>query len=104
MTAWGLGLVKLEALAREGQGDAAAAQLEQLAVERPGNVPATQYAATADQLRSAGEGAATIEVLDLGLRRFPEDETLLGLIEDAKAAPAASNAELEMLRSLGYIE
>ena len=30
--------------------------------------------------------------------------TLLGLIEEAKAAPAAGSDELEMLRSLGYIE
>ena len=38
------------------------------------------------------------------LKRFPEDETLAGLIEQAKAAPAPDSAELEMLKSLGYIE
>jgi len=101
---WGLELVKLEALAREGRGDETLAQLEQLAGSRPENVPPTQYSTTADQLRTAGQGAAAIAVLDLGLKRFPEDQTLLDLIEQAKAAPAAGSDELEMLRSLGYIE
>ena len=45
---------------------------------------AGQYAATADQLRTADAAGATIQVLDLGLKRFPEDPTLLDLIEQAK--------------------
>jgi hypothetical protein len=67
-------------------------------------MPATQYSATADQLRAAGQGAAAIQVLDAGLGRFPEDPMLLGLIEEAKAAPAPGSEELEMLRSLGYVD
>ena len=55
------------------------------------------------QLRSAEQGGAAIQVLDLGLKRFPEDATLLALIEEAKQAPAAGSEELEMLRSLGYV-
>jgi hypothetical protein len=104
MTAWGLELVKLEALAREGRGDDTVVQLEKLAGSRPNQVAASQYAATADQLRSVGQGGATIQVLDLGLKRFPEDAILLSLIEEAKVAPAGGSDELEMLRSLGYIE
>ena len=104
VTSWGLELVKLEALAREGRGDDTVAQLEKLAASQPQRVTGGQYAATADQLRTAGDGPATIQVLDLGLKRFPEDSTLLDLIEEAKAAPASSHDELEMLRSLGYIE
>ena len=104
ITAWGLELVRLEALAREGEGDETVDLLDRLAAERPAQVTASQYQATADQLRSAEQGAAAIQVLDLGLQRFPDDETLLALIEDAKKAPAAGSDELEMLRSLGYIE
>ena len=104
VTAWGLELVKLEALAREGRGDDTVVQLEKLAGSRPNQVAASQYAATADQLRSVGQGGATIQVLDLGLKRFPEDAILLSLIEEAKVAPAGGSDELEMLRSLGYIE
>ena len=104
VTTWGLELVKLEALARDGRGDDALAQLEELATLRPEHMPASQYSATADQLRAAGQGAAAIQVLDAGLGRFPQDETLLGLIEEAKAAPAPGSEELEMLRSLGYVD
>ncbi|MGH0032890.1 MAG: hypothetical protein ACQGVC_24120 [Myxococcota bacterium] len=104
VTTWGLELVRLEALARAGAGEAALAQLEKLAAERPDQVGATQYAATADQLRTAEQGAAAIQVLDAGLKRFPKDTDLLALIEDAKAAPAAGSEELDMLRSLGYVE
>ncbi len=104
VTRWGLELVKLEALAREGRGEETLAQLEKLAGLRPDQVSASQYSATAGQLRAAGQGPASIQVLDLGLKRFPEDATLLDLIEQAKAAPAAGSDELEMLRSLGYVE
>lgn len=104
VTRWGLELVKLEALARDGRGDEALAQLEELAASRPEHMPAAQYSATADQLRGAGQGAAAIQVLDAGLGRFPEDEMLLTLIEEAKAAPAPGSEELEMLRSLGYVD
>jgi hypothetical protein len=104
VTAWGLELVKLEALARGGQGDAAVAQLEKLAAQRPGQVSARQYSATADQLRSADQRVAAIQALDLGLARFPKDETLRAEIEQAKKAPKAGSGELDMLRSLGYVE
>jgi len=104
VTAWGLELVKLEALARGGHGDETVAQLEVLATDRPEQMPAAQYAASADQLKAAGQGPAAILVLDLGLKRFPEDATLLALIEEAKQAPAAGSEELDMLRSLGYVD
>lgn len=104
VTRWGLELVKLEALARAGRSEEVVIQLQNIATARPQNVPATQYSATADQLRAAGEGAAAIQVLDLGLKRFPEDANLANLIEEARSAPAAGSDELEMLRSLGYVE
>ena len=103
-TAWGLELVRLEALARDGRGDDTVAQLEKLAQARPAQVPASQYTATADQLRAAEQAGAAIQVLDLGLKRFPDDASLVAQIEKAKAAPAAGSEELEMLRSLGYVE
>ena len=104
VTAWGLELVRLEALARDGHGDDTVAQIQKLSEARPEQVPPNQYSATADQLHSAEQGAAAIQVLDLGLKRFPDDAALLALIEKAKEAPAAGSDELEMLRSLGYVE
>jgi hypothetical protein len=92
------------AVTRDGRGDETLAQIEKLAAARPEQMPATQYASTADQLRAAGQGTAAIQVMDAGLQRFPEDQALLDLIEQAKAAPAPGSDELEMLRSLGYVD
>jgi tetratricopeptide (TPR) repeat protein len=103
ITRWGLEIVKLEALARSGRGDETLAQLEKLVAAWPDHMLADQYAATADQLRAAGQGAAAIRALDLGLKRFPQDGALRGQIEQAKAAPAPGSDELKMLQSLGYI-
>ena len=103
ITSWGLEVVKLEALARSGQGDQTLAQLEKLTAGWPDNMLADQFAVTADQLRAAGQGDAAIQALDKGLKRFPKDEALLGQIEQAKKASAPGSEELERLRSLGYI-
>ena len=104
VTAWGLELIRLEALARAGRGDDVMAQIQKLAEARPEQVAANQYSATADQLRSAEQGAAAIQVMDLGLKRFPDDADLTALLEDARSAPAEGSDELRMLRSLGYVE
>ena len=50
------------------------------------------------------EGAAAIEVLDMGLKRHPNDRVLERLIGAASAPGDSDPAELEMLRTLGYIE
>jgi len=55
------------------------------------------------ELKSAGQGVVAIEVLDLGAKRFPEDPLIAKMIGDASAG-GGDPAELEMLRSLGYVE
>ena len=104
ITTWGLELVKLEALARLGRGDETLAQLAGLAERRPTEVVPDQYAATADQLRAAGQGAAAAQALDQGLQRFPDHPGLTAQIEAVKQSAGEGSDELEMLRSLGYIE
>jgi hypothetical protein len=101
--AWGLELVRLEAHARLGHGEVSQEILESLAARHAERVPATQYAATAHQLKTAGEGVAAIEVLDLGAKRYPADALIAKMIGDASAG-GGDPAELEMLRSLGYVE
>jgi hypothetical protein len=102
-TEWGLELVKLEALARAGRGEAAEAQLSALAAAHPDRIPVTQYSATAYQLRAAGAKPQAIQVLDAGIQRFPGDAMLVRLIGAADSSGMQS-AELDMLRSLGYVE
>jgi len=101
--AWGLELVKLEAYARNGSGADAKQQLVALASAYPGQLSANDYSTTAQQLQEAEQGPAAIEVLDLGKKRYPDDALIDQMIADSVNAES-SPEELEMLRSLGYIE
>jgi hypothetical protein len=107
VTAWGLELVKLEAFARAGQGEEVEAQLTHLANAEDSHLTAAEYSSAAQQLQAAGEGPKAIEVLDAGSKSFPDDTTIATMLDDLKEAASSSDvdpAELEMLRSLGYIE
>jgi len=101
-TSWGLQLAKLEACARAGRGEDAKAQLSELAKLYPNRVDASEYFATAHQLRGAGAGTAAIEVLDMGAILFPYEPVIARMIEES--SEGGSPAELELLRSLGYVE
>jgi hypothetical protein len=99
---WGLELVKLEAHARAGNGEEAKQQLTELVNLHPNRVVASEYFATAHQLRGAGAGTAAIEVLDMGVILFPYEPVIGRMIEEA--GDSGDPAELELLRSLGYVE
>ena len=103
VTTWGLELVVLEAHARAGNGEATKAQLVALAAAYPARISAIDYSGTAQLLQAADQKPAAIELLDLGVKRFPEDPVLARMIEES-VATGSDPAELEMLRSLGYIE
>ena len=102
-TEWALEMVKLEALARGGYGDLATSQLSTLENSYPARIPVTQYAATSGQLRAAGKSPEAIQILDYGLQRFPGDPMLTRLLGLGDKEGMGS-AELDMLRSLGYVE
>ncbi len=101
-TSWGLELAKLEAHARAGHGEEAKAQLTEIARLHPNRVVASEYFATAHQLRGAGAGTAAIEVLDMGAILFPYEPVIGRMIEEASSG--GDPAELELLRALGYID
>ncbi len=103
VTAWGLELVKLEALSRSGDGAGTVTQLSKLADANADRISAADYSGTAQLLQVAGNKAEAIQVLDLGVKRFPDDKTINKMLDDSKAS-SVDPAELEMLRSLGYID
>jgi ABC-type Fe3+-hydroxamate transport system substrate-binding protein len=103
VTTWGLELVILEAHSRAGNGAEAKGQLVKLAKAHPERISATDYSSTAQLLQSAEQKPVAIEVLDLGVKRFPDDAVLAKMIENSVAS-GSDPEELEMLRSLGYIE
>lgn len=103
VTQWGLELVILEAHARSGDGEATKAQLAKLVDAYPDRISATDYSGTAQLLQTADQKAAAVEIMDLGVKRFPEDAALQKMIKDSVAA-GSDPEELQMLKSLGYID
>lgn len=103
VSTWGLELVKLEALSRSGQGEAARDQLEWLLDENPDRIAAADFSGTAQLLRAADQKAVAIQVLDMGLDQFPEDSVINKMISDS-IEKGVDPEELEQLRSLGYID
>jgi hypothetical protein len=101
-TAWRLELAALEGEARGGRAAEVQARLERLAQAWSGQVGGSLYVQAAGQLKEGGDAAGAIGVLDAGARRFPADADVARAIEQAKTSGTA--AELESLRSLGYVE
>jgi hypothetical protein len=94
-TAWRLELAG-------GHGAEARARLERLAETRSAQVQPPLYVQTAGQLKEAGDAAGAVDVLDAGAKRFPGDAAIAQAIERSKAT--ADPAELERLRTLGYVQ
>jgi hypothetical protein len=101
-TAWRLELAALEGAARGGQTADVLARLERLAQAWSAQVTGTLYVQTAGQVREGGDAAGAIGVLDAGARRFPEDADIARAIAQLKQT--GTDAEIERLRSLGYVE
>ena len=101
-TEWGLQNVILEANARAGKAAETKQKLEELATKHPDRITPSLYSGSAQQLKDAGKAGESIEILDAGHKRFPDDPTISKGIRDAmqQGDPAA----LERLRSLGYIQ
>jgi hypothetical protein len=101
-TAWRLELAALEGEARGGKATEVLARLERLPEAWSAQVSGSLYVQTAGQLKEAGDAAGAIRVLDAGARRFPEDADIARAITQLKAT--GTDAELDQLRSLGYVE
>jgi hypothetical protein len=101
-TAWRLEIAALEAEARGGNAQAVQARLARLAQTWAAQATGALYVQTAGQLKEGGDAAGAIGVLDAGAQRFPDDADIARAIEQAKAT--GTDAEIERLRSLGYVE
>jgi hypothetical protein len=101
-TAWRLELAALEGEARDGKSADVVARLERLAETWSAQLAGPLYVQTAGQLKEAGDTAGAISVLDLGARRLPDDASIAKAIAQLKQS--GTDAEIERLRSLGYVE
>jgi hypothetical protein len=101
-TAWRLELAALEGEARGGKTAEVLARLERLAQAWSAQATGPLYVQTAGQLKEAGDAEGAIGVLDAGATRFPGDADIARAIDQLKVT--GSDAEIERLRSLGYVE
>lgn len=100
---WALERIRLEALARDNQGEAAREALERLSSEYPTQANASLYLAIASYLRDAGATSSAIDVLVAGDERFPEDSEKFKAMIGELEAGGLDPAEVERLKSLGYL-
>jgi hypothetical protein len=101
-TAWRLELTALEGEARSGSTAAVLARLERLAGPWSAQLTGPLYVQTAGQLKEGGDPTGAISVLDAGAKRYPQDADITRAIAQLKQT--GSDAEIERLRSLGYVE
>lgn len=99
--AWRFESMKLTALAEGGKGGEVKANLERLAGSYDKQVTASLYHSLADKVRAAGDGGGYADLLDAGLKKFPDDKTFQEAIDAMKNS--ADPAEVERLKALGYL-
>ena len=100
---WSLERIRLEALARDNQAAEALESLERLVTEYPAQADASLYLAIASYLQGAGGASGAVDILVAGDKRFPEEsEKFEAQIQELQAG-GLDPAEIERLRSLGYL-
>jgi hypothetical protein len=99
--AWRFESMKLNALAEGGKGAEVKANLERLAGTYDKQVNASLYHSLADKVRTAGDGGGYADLLDAGVKKFPDDKTFQEAIDAMKNS--ADPAEVERLKALGYL-
>lgn len=101
---WSFERIRLEALARDGQAAEAQETLERLAAEYPGQADADLYLTIASYVREAGDSSGALDILVAGDERFPEEsEKFKAQIQELHESGLMDPAEIERLRSLGYL-
>jgi hypothetical protein len=102
---WRLELVILESMARSGQGAIVARDLDAKKKEYPTQVNAKLVLTLGSYARDAGDTKGAIDMWVAGDTLFPESTALFkASITELQSAGTLAPAELEKLKSLGYIQ
>jgi hypothetical protein len=101
---WALERIHLVALAKDNQAGPALENLERLAAEYPTQADADLYLAIASYVEKTGDASGAIDILVAGDKRFPEEsEKFEAKIQELHAGGSMDPAEIERLKSLGYL-
>jgi len=103
---WRVESMRIKALARSGQGTETAEKLEAAADAYEGKVSAKLYAQMGNYCMEADDNSGAIAVLDVGMKRFPDNAAALNAQIDALKAKAAASGDsetLKQLEQLGYL-
>lgn len=99
--AWRFQSARVNALAAAGKGADVLATLGLLKGTYAAQITASLYLSLADKLRGAGDGVGYANLLDAGLKKFPEEKAFQAKIEEMKSS--ADSAAVEQLKALGYL-
>lgn len=102
---WRLEMIVLEAMARSGQGALVVSELARLSDHYAQQVNAKLYLSLGSHAKAAGDTNGAIELWAAGDKKYPAESGLFKReIEALQAAGSLDPAELEKLKTLGYIQ
>jgi len=103
-TAWTLERVRLEALASQGEKTKLLEGLSTASVAYPDQVKADFYAKLGRELADAGKPVESLELVEVGKKKFPDMAAAFdGLIKELKNKAAGDDALTAKLKQLGYL-
>jgi hypothetical protein len=103
--AWKLERIRVEAIAKLGDGPEVQATLTRLRASYPQQCDASFYAKIGNLLFGVGQSAAAVEVADAGMKQFPDRRTEFEQLMQqlVQAAEGGDSAAMEKLKGLGYV-
>lgn len=72
-------------------------------VPDPSRVTPRDFSLVASELITAKQGVSAVQVVDAGMKRFPDDEKMKQLLEKVKEAAQKDPAMSSALQGLGYL-
>ena len=103
---WAFEDLRLQAVARSGDGAESVATLGRLAGEYASQITPAYYVKITSYVRDGGDLLGAVDLLAAGAERFPADKSKFDALAEAlkEAASSAGDSEaLEKLKSLGYV-
>ena len=103
-TDWALERVRLEAHAKQGHLAEVEAGLTKASLAYPDQVKADFYAKLAREMADAGKSLESLELVEMGKKKFPDKAAAFdGLIAELKNKASSDDALTAKLKQLGYL-